>query len=102
MILKMVLTRSSSRLVACFMVRPILPSMNAAMGTMTKNSRVSRQLIMPANTTQVTTRSGSATSLPIKVLVPLPSASMSLVKRDIRSAVPRSLNWLTSWRKTCW
>ena len=81
---------------ARFMIRPTLVRMNNANGTRIRNSSVNCQLIQQAPTTQAKALSGSATTLPNNVFVPVPSISMSLVKRAINSWVPCSLKWLTS------
>jgi hypothetical protein len=88
--------RSKSRRVARFMIRPALVRMNRAKGTKIKNSSVSCQLIQQAPSTQANARNGSATTFPNSVRVPVPSISMSLVKRAINSCVPSSLKLLTS------
>ena len=77
--------------VARFMIRPTLVSTNKAIGTNTRKRRVNRQLIQQAPTTQAKARSGSATTLPNSVFVPVPNISISLVKRAISSWVPCSL-----------
>ncbi len=88
--------RSSSRRVARFMTRPTRDRTKTAMGTRIRNMTVSCQLMKQAPTIQASARSGSATTLPNSVLMPVPSDSMSLVKRAISSLVPCSPNWLTS------
>ncbi len=64
--------RSSRRRVACFMIRPTLARMKQAIGTRIKNIRVNCQLIKQAMMTQARARSGSATTLPNSVLMPVP------------------------------
>ncbi len=88
--------RSSSRRVARFMTRPTRDSTKTAIGTRIRNMSVSCQLMRQAPKTHASARSGSATTLPMSILTPAPSESMSLVKRAVSSLDPWSPNWLTS------
>ena len=88
--------RSSRRRVARFMMRPTFDRMKAAIGTRMRNISVSCQLMRQAPMMQARARSGSATTLPISILTPAPSDSMSLVNRAVRSLEPCSPNWSTS------
>ncbi len=81
---------SSDFRTARFMTLPTRYVAAAETGTRIKVRQVSRQLNQNAPARQVTIRNGSRTTLLINVLRPCESDSMSLVNRDINSAVPLS------------